>query len=71
MQFRYATPWDICLTVLGLIFTSLAAFGIPFNVIIYGEFTTHLIERTAETGVGTGISTPAILLSVFGGGKIL
>ncbi|XP_004537388.1 multidrug resistance protein homolog 49 [Ceratitis capitata] len=65
--FRYSTIWDRLLIVLGVISASLASICVPYNVIIYAEFTTLLIDRD----VGTGTSTPAPILNIFGGGKRL
>ena len=44
-----------------------ASFGVPYSVILYGEFTTLLVERT----IGTGTSTETWILSLFGGGAVL
>lgn len=43
------------------------SFGFPFLIIIYGEFTTLLVDRS----YGIGTSTPTFILKWFGGGKVL
>lgn len=54
---------------MGMVFASLAALGIPFNVVIYGEFTNLLVERSVpDSGVS---STPTIVLDLFGGGEVM
>lgn len=68
MQFRYATPCELLMTAFGLVFGTIASFGIPWNVVTYGEFTTMLVDRTVGGNVS---STPTYLLDLFGGGKIL
>ncbi|XP_036342463.1 multidrug resistance protein homolog 49-like, partial [Rhagoletis pomonella] len=65
--FRYATLWDRLLVVFGAVVASLAALSSPYNIIIYAELTTLLIDRN----VGIGTSTPAPILSAFGGGRKL
>ncbi|TMW46661.1 hypothetical protein DOY81_008256 [Sarcophaga bullata] len=65
--FRYATLGERLLIVVGIILASLAAVGIPYSIVIYGEFSSLLIDRTR--GVGTSSST--FLLQLFGGGKRL
>lgn len=66
-QFRYATIWDCLTMVIGIMAASIASISVPYSVILYAEFTTLLIDRN----MGIGISTPAPILSVFGGGKAL
>lgn len=39
----------------------------PGMIVVYGEFTTLLVDRT----LGYGTSTPTMILHIFGGGKIL
>lgn len=67
-QFRYATAWELFLTLLGLLFATASAFGIPWNVVVYGEFTTLLVDRSMG---GDKTSTRTYLIELFGGGKIL
>lgn len=70
-QFRFATIWEKYLSLLGVGFVSIAALGIPFNVIIYGEFSTLLVDRS-DANIGSELpSTSTIIISLFGGGKIL
>lgn len=66
-QFRFATKWDIIFIVIGIIFTIVKSIAMSTIIIIYGEFTTLLVDRTL--GVGTSSSTT--FLHYFGGGKIL
>lgn len=68
-QFRYATAWELFLTLFGLMFATISAFGIPWNVVAYGEFTTLLVDRTFLDRNQT--STRTYLIELFGGGRIL
>lgn len=65
--YRYSTIGERFLIFLGVIFATLGSLGVPYAVVIYGEFTSLLIDRT--TGIGT--SSPTFILSIFGGGRIL
>lgn len=51
----------------GIFFATVAAFGLPLNVIIYGEYTTLLVDRTVKIYA----STPTLVMWIFGGGRIL
>ncbi|XP_055537427.1 multidrug resistance protein homolog 49 [Wyeomyia smithii] len=65
--FRFATWGEISATIVGILLASVASLGLPYGVILYGEFTTLLVDRT----IGIGKSTDTSILSLFGGGKIL
>ncbi|CAG5040909.1 unnamed protein product [Parnassius apollo] len=65
--FRYATPWELFLLFAGVILATLNGLFVPIGVIIYGELTALLIDRT----VMIGTSSPTITISMFGGGRIL
>ncbi|CAH2055805.1 unnamed protein product, partial [Iphiclides podalirius] len=65
--FRYATPWELLLLVVGVILATLNGLFVPIGVIIYGEFTALLIDRT----VMVGTSNPTITIAMFGGGRVL
>ncbi|XP_058456656.1 multidrug resistance protein homolog 49 [Malaya genurostris] len=65
--FRFATWGEISTTILGVLLASFASLGLPYGVILYGEFTTLLVDRT----IGIGKSTDTAILSMFGGGQIL
>lgn len=39
----------------------------PLTIIIYGEFTSLLVDRS----YGLGVSSNTTLLTLFGGGKVL
>ncbi|XP_053662554.1 multidrug resistance protein homolog 49 [Anopheles marshallii] len=65
--FRFATWGEIFATLLGILLASMASLGLPYGVILYGEFTTLLVDRT----IGIGKSTDTAILSIFGGGKVL
>jgi ATP-binding cassette subfamily B (MDR/TAP) protein 1 len=41
--------------------------GIPLIIILYGEFTTLLVDRATENIT----STPTVVLNIFGGGRQL
>ena len=53
--------------IFGVVLAALGSIGVPYSVVIYGEFTSLLIDRT--TGFGT--SSPTFILNIFGGGKVL
>lgn len=65
--FRFATWGEISATILGVILASFASLGLPYGVILYGEYTTLLVDRT----IGIGKSTDTAILSMFGGGHVL
>lgn len=52
---------------MGVLFASIASLGLPYGMILYGEFTTILVDREIRTGT----STRTNILSVFGGGRVL
>lgn len=47
----------------------IAAFGVIYNIIIYGEFTTLLVDRSTPESALPSMSTS--LISLFGGGEVL
>lgn len=65
--FRFATKGDIFLMFIAIICATLSSVCLPFGLILYGEFTTLLIDR--EVNIGT--TTKTSLLPLFGGGTIL
>ncbi|XP_068623038.1 multidrug resistance protein homolog 49-like [Battus philenor] len=65
--FRYATPWELVMLLIGVLLATVNGLFVPIGVIIYGEFTALLIDRT----VMVGTSNPTITISMFGGGRIL
>ncbi|XP_059046777.1 multidrug resistance protein homolog 49-like isoform X2 [Achroia grisella] len=65
--FRFAKTWELLLLLIGIILASVNGLFVPIGVIIYGEFTALLIERT----VMTGTSAATLTISLFGGGRIL
>lgn len=65
--FRFATRAEVCLVFVGILCASIASLGLPYGMILYGEFTTILVDRE----IGEGTSTRTNILSVFGGGRIL
>ncbi|XP_037948003.1 multidrug resistance protein homolog 49 [Teleopsis dalmanni] len=65
--FKYSTSFERLLVVLGIILASLASIGIPYSIVIYGEFTSLLIDRS----VGIGTSSTTFILQLFGGGQKL
>jgi len=65
--FRFATRFEVFLVVVGVLFASIASLGLPYGMILYGEFTTILVDREIRTGT----STRTNILSKFGGGRIL
>jgi ATP-binding cassette subfamily B (MDR/TAP) protein 1 len=50
-----------------IVVATVAALGVPYGLILYGEFTTTLVDRT----IGIGTSTDTIVLNWYGGGRIL
>ncbi|GBP96098.1 Multidrug resistance protein homolog 49, partial [Eumeta japonica] len=64
---RFATLWEVLLLVIGTLFACGNGFMVPVGMIIYGEFTALLIDRT----VMKGNSTPTLTLQWFGGGRLL
>ncbi|KAH8297255.1 hypothetical protein KR044_008793 [Drosophila immigrans] len=65
--FRYSTCGERFLLALSMIVATLASVFIPYFIVIYGEFTSLLIDRT----VGEGSSSPTFILALFGGGQRL
>jgi ATP-binding cassette subfamily B (MDR/TAP) protein 1 len=65
--FRFASKFEVFLVILGIICASIASLGLPYGMILYGEFTTILVDRE----IATGTSTKTNILKIFGGGKIL
>ncbi|KAH8236955.1 hypothetical protein KR038_001099 [Drosophila bunnanda] len=65
--FRYSTACERCLMIFSLLVATGASVFIPYFMIIYGEFTSLLVDRT----VGVGTSSPSFALTMFGGGKQL
>ncbi|XP_032292618.1 multidrug resistance protein homolog 49 [Drosophila virilis] len=65
--FRYSTRLERFLLLLSIIVATIASVFIPYFILIYGEFTSLLIDRT----VGEGTSSPTFILALFGGGKRL
>ncbi|XP_017054076.1 multidrug resistance protein homolog 49 [Drosophila ficusphila] len=65
--FRYSTACERCVFVFSLLVATASSFFIPYFMIIYGEFTSLLVDRT----VAVGTSSPTFALPMFGGGKQL
>ncbi|XP_017865605.1 PREDICTED: multidrug resistance protein homolog 49 [Drosophila arizonae] len=65
--FRYSTVLERFLIVFSMIVATLASILIPYFIVIYGEFTSLLIDRS----VVEGTSSPTFILALFGGGKRL
>lgn len=65
--FRFATRYEIFLVYLGILCASIASLGLPYGMILYGEFTAILVDR--EIRVAT--STKTNILKIFGGGRVL
>ncbi|XP_030388573.1 multidrug resistance protein homolog 49 isoform X2 [Scaptodrosophila lebanonensis] len=65
--YRYSTGGERLLIILAVILATIAAVFIPYSVVIYGEFSSLLIDRTG----GVGTSSPTFILALFGGGKVL
>lgn len=65
--FRFATRFEVFLVFVAVICASIASLGLPYGMILYGEFTTILVDRE----IGKGTSTKTNILSIFGGGRVL
>uniref|UniRef100_A0A1B0D3W1 ABC-type xenobiotic transporter n=1 Tax=Phlebotomus papatasi TaxID=29031 RepID=A0A1B0D3W1_PHLPP len=65
--FRFATKWELLLIFLATILAAISAATMPMIIVIFGEFSTILIERKFSVGN----SSETFLLWVFGGGKVL
>ncbi|KAK7871055.1 hypothetical protein R5R35_007257 [Gryllus longicercus] len=65
--FRYATGCERALVALGLLLGVFTGLGQPVIIILYGEFTTLLVDRNMDNIT----STPTSLLWIFGGGRVL
>jgi ATP-binding cassette subfamily B (MDR/TAP) protein 1 len=53
--------------LVGLLLGIATGCGVPIVIILYGEFTTLLIDRALENTT----STPTSVLQIFGGGRLL
>jgi ATP-binding cassette, subfamily B (MDR/TAP), member 1 len=67
LQFRYSTIGERFAIAFALICATISSVGMPFNVILYGEFTTLLVDRKMQIGK----STETLMLGLFGGGRQL
>lgn len=67
MQFRFATCGEVTLVISGLVFGCLLGLCMPLSIIMYGEFSSLLVDRNMENHT----STPTIIMNWFGGGKVL
>jgi ATP-binding cassette subfamily B (MDR/TAP) protein 1 len=53
--------------LIGLLLGVATGCGVPIVIILYGEFTTLLVDRASENIT----STPTLVLHIFGGGTLL
>jgi ATP-binding cassette subfamily B (MDR/TAP) protein 1 len=65
--FRFATRFEIFMVFVGIVCASIASLGLPYGMILYGEFTTILVDRELPQGT----STKTNILQIFGGGEVL
>lgn len=65
--FRFATRFEIFLIFVAIACASITSLGVPFAVILYGEFTMVLVDREVRVGTSGGTN----LLKFFGGGRVL
>lgn len=65
--FRFAKRSEIFLVFVAIICASIAALFMPYGIVLYGEFTTVLVDRE----IAKGTSTRTNILSIFGGGRVL
>ncbi|BFG05140.1 multidrug resistance protein homolog 49 [Drosophila madeirensis] len=66
-MFRYSTSFERAWIGFSIVMAAVASAFIPFFMIIYGEFTSLLVDRTVRVGT----SSPTFALAMFGGGKRL
>lgn len=66
-QYRYATTWDIILIIIGCVFTIVKSMSMPAMFIVFGEFTTLMVDRS----LGNSTTSTSYLMHIFGGGKVL
>jgi hypothetical protein len=55
------------LVLTGLLLGIATGCGVPIVIILYGEFTTLLVDRAVENSTSTATS----ILHIFGGGRVL
>lgn len=65
--FRFATRFEVFLVFIGIGCASIASLGLPYGMILYGEFTTVLVDRE----IAKGTSTRTNILGIFGGGRVV
>lgn len=65
--FRFAKWWELLCLCLGLICAAICAGCKPLILIIYGEFTTLLIDRALTKGEVSSTT----LLYLFGGAEVM
>ncbi|XP_049765078.1 multidrug resistance protein homolog 49-like [Schistocerca cancellata] len=65
--FQYATCWEQLLMFLGVTLGVITGLCMPAVIVLYGEFTTILVDRNAENIT----SSPTTILPLAGGGRIL
>lgn len=65
--FRFATKYEKFLVFVAILCASIASLGLPYGMILYGEFTTILVDREIRQGT----STRTNILKLFGGGRVL
>lgn len=53
--------------LVGLLLGIATGCGLPLFIILYGEYTTLLVDRAIENAT----STPTSVLQIFGGGRVL
>ncbi|XP_005191448.1 multidrug resistance protein homolog 49 isoform X2 [Musca domestica] len=65
--FRYSTISERFMMLIGVLLACIAAGGMPYSIVIYGEFSSLMVDRT----VGVGTSSSTLILHLFGGGRKL
>lgn len=65
--FRYTNCWEVFLILLAVLFAVVSATLWPLLIIVYGEFTTVLVERALTRGE---VSTTQFM-PMFGGGEVV
>lgn len=65
--FRFAKWWEVLLTGIALFFAAVSATSMPLIIIIYGEFTTLLVDRALTRGEVSSTK----MLHFFGGAEVM
>lgn len=65
--FRFAKWWELILIFTAIFFAAVSATCMPLIIIVYGEFTTLLVDRSLTRGEVSDTK----LLHFFGGAEVM